>query len=171
MTWRDDATFQQGRNGEKIVARLLQQEGWGIVPSYDYSGETNDKAPRLQFLRSGLVIPDLDASHLAYGRIWVEVKTNSEASWYIIGQQYQHGIREKHWNDYIEVQRITRTPVWLYVYQLDNQTIYKQAIDILIQHPHTRTGTHKRHGKNAGTYVYFNRDAFIVWKTSTKATV
>src|SRR5260221_11628366 len=58
---RETAEFRRGRNGERIVASILMRSGWLVVPSYDYSGEDNNQAPRMAGDGAVLVIPDPDA--------------------------------------------------------------------------------------------------------------
>jgi hypothetical protein len=45
--FRASPEFKKGRTGERMIASLLQRDGWFILPSYDYSGEDGDKPPRL----------------------------------------------------------------------------------------------------------------------------
>jgi hypothetical protein len=48
--FRQRQEFKKGRSGEQKIAEVLRRRGWYIIPSYDYSGEDGNKAPRLQGL-------------------------------------------------------------------------------------------------------------------------
>lgn len=155
---RESPEFQQGRSGERVVASHLQSKGWFIVPSYDYSGEDGNKAPRLEGALASYVIPDLDASRDGR-RIWVEVKTKTAATFTRVTQQYEHGISERHFKSYKQVQEITGTDVWLVIYEENEGAILAAKLDDL---PEPRKTRMKKHGMTQEPMVYFPRDAFKV---------
>jgi len=152
---RDTEEFKRGRNGERIVARLLQLAGYAIVPSYDYAGEDGEKAPRLQGIRESWVIPDLDIGQDGT-RFWVEVKTKQAATLRHITGIYEHGMSLRQYQHYLEVQRITGTSVWLFVYEEDTDDVLFERLD--------RIALFERlyHGNKMGRsgMVFFPRDRF-----------
>ena len=75
--FRDTEEFKRGQSGERVVAGILMNRGWFVVPSYDYSGEDGNKAPKMQGADLSLVIPDLDIAR-GGDRRWIEVKTKLE---------------------------------------------------------------------------------------------
>ena len=90
--------------------------GWFVVPSYDYTGAEEEKAPRLQGLAEEFVIPDLDVCRNGV-RKWIEVKTKGKPSPTRMTQRQEHGIAKRHWNSYWRVQEISGTEVWLAIYE------------------------------------------------------
>ena len=101
-----------------------------MIPSYDYSGEDGNKAPRMQGLSASLVIPDLD---IAKGgtRRWAEVKVKATALLWRKTGEYQHGIDRRHYEDYLRVEKITGCHVWLFILEEDTQTILAESLDKL----------------------------------------
>jgi hypothetical protein len=152
---RDTAEFKRGRSGEQIVAERLKRKGCFIIPSYDYSGEDNDKPPRLQGLLRSAIIPDLDVSR-AGRRIWVEVKTKRRADWTRVTQRLEHGISLRHYNEYLDVQAITGTAVWLAIYEEETGDVLVQKLADLAAGARVYTGW--KMGRDG--MVYFPRDAF-----------
>lgn len=116
MSFRDNPKFKRGRNGEQIIAQLLKEKGWFVIPSYDYSGQEGDKAPKMQGAVAAFVIPDLDIAKLGERR-WAEVKTKKEPTLYKKTNVLEHGIPLRHFEDYKKVQAETGCEVWLFVYE------------------------------------------------------
>lgn len=124
---RDTVEFKRGRAGERRVMDALMAEGEFIVPSYDFCGDNKNKAPRLFGLKSNFVIPDLDASLDGF-RKWVEVKTKASAWPYYKTKVYVHGIDDRHYLHYLEVEKITGCPVFLFILEEDTQEILFSAL-------------------------------------------
>lgn len=116
MSIRETEKFQRGHNGELTAARYFQGRGWFVIPSYDYSGDDGNKAPKMQGLRDGFVIPDLDICKDGL-RVWVEVKTKAEPTLHRKSGTYEHGIPLRHYNHYRRVQAETGCDVWLVVFE------------------------------------------------------
>lgn len=141
-----------------LVAELLQSQGWYIVPSYDYAGEDGNKAPRLQGAQYGHVIPDLDVSRDGQ-RLWVEVKTKSQATFHRKSQRWEHGIPKRHWDAYMDVRRITGTDVWVFVVDTAQGDVLFNDIETLGKHARIYSG-----GKmSRGGMVFFPVTAFRSW--------
>jgi len=47
IRFKDTPLYQKGHEGELIVSGELKRRGWFVIPSYDYSGKDDDKAPRM----------------------------------------------------------------------------------------------------------------------------
>ena len=76
------------------------------------------------------MLPDLDACKDG-GRRWVEVKTKSTATFTRMTQRLEHGIDRRHYNEYLSVQRITGTPVFIVVYEENTGEILWSSVDDL----------------------------------------
>jgi hypothetical protein len=147
----------KGHNGEKLIARLLRESGWYVLPSYDYNGE-DDKAPRLQGARIGFVIPDLDIAKSG-NRRWAEVKTKESADFTRITQRLEHGMPLRHYRDYLRVQEITGCEVWLFIYEMATGDVLYAKLDDL-----AKVGREYHGNKmSPGGMVFFPRDAFELW--------
>ena len=149
-----------GLAGEKMVAGFLQSRGAGVVASYDFSGSDGDKAPRMMFQAYGRIIPDLDVSR-GGERFWVEVKTY----WHAppnrrIGFPV-HGIRRRHRENYLDVQKQSGTTVLLAILEVQSGQLLVRRLDALrIYDCQCRTcvrGTVPNHN------VYFGRHDFSLW--------
>lgn len=148
----------KGHNGERLIDRLLQERGWYVIPSYDYTGEEENKAPRLQGLTEHLVIPDLDISQNGERR-WAEVKTKTKADWTYMTQRLEHGFPLRHYHHYQKVQQITGTEVWLFIYEESTGDVLYAKIDDLDCAKRIYGGDKMDRG---GT-IFFPRDAFKLW--------
>lgn len=153
--FRETAEFKRGRNGERLVADLLRRKGWYVIPSYDYSGEDGDKAPKLEGLRDRFPVPDLDVAKDG-DRRWAEVKTKAAATYTRITGRYEHGIPKRHYDAYREVQRITGCEVWLFVYEEDTGEVLCGKLDELAKQRREYAGDKM----SRGGMVFFPRDAF-----------
>lgn len=89
-----------GGEAEKAVSRWLQARGWYVLPTYDYSGEDDNKAPKMEGFKRSLVIPDLLAAQFAHGSCWLEVKRKTKADYTYTTGRHETGISLRLWNDY-----------------------------------------------------------------------
>jgi len=117
IDFKSTPLYVKGHTGEVLVAEKLMQLGYFVIPSYDYSGEENNKAPKMKGLMRNFVLPDLDVSSSG-SRKWVEVKTKEEATFTRVTQQLEHGISLRHYREYQEVERESGSPVYLAVYEI-----------------------------------------------------
>lgn len=157
MDLRTTPQWQFGSSTERLIASFLQQRGWWVIPSYDYSGQGNDKAPKLQGADGGLVIPDLDVAR-AGERRWVEVKAKSHAVLHRRTNTLKHGIPLRHFHDYLRLQHITGCEVWLVVYEQDTGDVLMARLNALAGEKQEYAG-----GKmSRGGMVFFPRSDFRI---------
>lgn len=158
--------LERGNTWEKFVAEMFRSNGYYVIPSYDYSGREEGKAPKMLGNGRGVILPDLDVSK-GGRRFWVEVKNKSEPSFYKKEKRDVHGIPIRHWEAYNEIQEITGCPVVLCVVEAPTQynegvepkAILKQYIDILASDAREWRGNV---GKGYKDMIYFPRDLFKV---------
>lgn len=155
MNLRDSPKFKMGRTGEKLVAGLLRDRGWYVIPSYDYSGEDGNKPPRLEGSSDAFPIPDLDVAKRG-ARRWAEVKTKSAASYTRMTRQLEHGISARHCAAYQKVQKITGCEVWLFVLEQDTGDVLCERFDDLLLRVRRYAGPEM----GSSGMVFFPRDAF-----------
>ena len=114
------AEFLMGRSVELIVSGWLKGRGWYVIPSYDYSGDDRNKAPKLQGLAEAFPVPDLDVCRALPQRRperrWVEVKAKDAADFTFKTRSFDHGI--EHYDDYMRVAELTGTEPWLAVVEM-----------------------------------------------------
>jgi len=148
--------YQRGHTGERIVAAFLQRRGWYVIPSYNFSGEDGNIAPRLFGLRDSFIVPDLD---IAKGglRIWVEVKTKSAATFTRLTGRLEHGIDKRHCDQYLKIQIITGDPVYLAIVELDTKALLLSSLTELM--PSARINIMHQRGQEK-QMVYWPRSAF-----------
>jgi hypothetical protein len=129
LSFKDKKRIAQ--RSERLIARWLMSLGWYVLPSYNYSGEDDNKAPKL--LRAGsksFIVPDLLIAKDGVFR-WVEVKTKTERNRYAIGRCWNTGFDSNHWCHYKEVARITGTEVWVaFVHAQDDEILYDSMANL-----------------------------------------
>ncbi len=161
---RKTEEYRRGHGGELLVARELLRRGWHVIPSYDYSGEEGNKAPRLEGLRVRYVIPDLDVCK-AGQRVWIGVKTKSAASRGRLSGELEHGITLRHWQAYRAVERETGSEVWLAIWEQDSGQVLAARIRDL---PAPRISRMRKAGRDEGDMAFFLRSSFAVLFTVRK---
>lgn len=102
-----------GNDGELFFKEIFMRLGCSIVPTYDYTSSTN-QSPRLYFMGGHVVIPDLDCGH-PNGRFWAECKRYNTSPWNRRIKCNTHGLKRRLYDNYLDVQRRTGTPVWLFI--------------------------------------------------------
>lgn len=157
-----DANLELGRMGERLVSTWIQSKGYGVIPSYDYTGKENNKAPKLMFAESGFVVPDLDIAFRGR-RFWVEVKTYYHAPLNRKHGINVHGIPRRLYEDYLQVERSTGCLVYLAVLEISTGYLLRLELADAKTYPcqckscTTNTGTCSADVKRG---YYFNRDDF-----------
>lgn len=152
-SFRERPEFIQGRTGEQRVARFLQERGYFVIPSYDYSGEDNNKAPKMQGAKTAYVIPDLDVCREGRRR-WVEVKTKTRADFTRVTGRLEHGLQRAHFDAYISVQQQTGCEVSIAILEL-------QPIERLLVAPVDQLAPLARQATMQGKpMLFFPRAAF-----------
>lgn len=146
ISFKSHPAYQFGHVAEVRVAELLQSYGAYIIPSYAYSG-SEEKAPKLNGIDHGFVIPDLDVALKT--RVWVEVKRKTSPSFYRKTQDWVHGIPLRHYNDYLQVERITHCDVWI-VFSDEHNIRCGRLAEIPIHH------TYPGDKMSRGGMVFFN---------------
>ncbi len=115
------------------------------LATYDFSGQDNDKAPKLLAPLGlqgfeDLVLPDLQCWG-DKGSFWVEVKLKSRANWYKKGQYLVTGISRRLWRHYLQVESVTGSPVYLLFLHEREQEARGASLDWLKGHvSHEYTG-------------------------------
>jgi len=111
-TFPDRLRFGNGL--EERVADGLRAEGWAVYKTYETGGAELLSDDRV------ICLPDI----LAFKdgrRIWVEVKNKTVTSWRGVTGKWQTAIDVKYWLDYLETERVTGIPVWLYFFHNNPQ--------------------------------------------------
>lgn len=161
--FRETEAFLRGRAGEQRVVRWLQMRSWYVIPSYDYSGESGDKAPRMQGvedgIRSAFPVPDLDVCRRGTRR-WVEVKTKEASDWTFKTRRFEHGI--EHYDDYVRVAAETGTEAWLAVYETTTISTAERlgVAGALLVQSFANLGEPRRSTMNGKRMAFWARDAF-----------
>jgi hypothetical protein len=111
-SFEDQLAF--GREVEKSVSAWLMTKGYIILPVYDYSGLSENKAPKFTaaIQAESLVIPDLLAAKEGSSK-FVEVKFKESATFTHITKRNETGLSHRLWKDYKSVQEKTGIPVYL----------------------------------------------------------
>lgn len=168
---RDSNEWVIGDKGQRAVAKFLREQGWWVVPSYEFSGSSDDKAPMLEGPLKGLILPDLDCAKDGQ-RMWVEVKTKTAATMTydpcaIPGLSFkearqqgiegiaEHGISERQALDYLEVARITGADVYLVVYELSTSDVLWARLEPLVAS--ARKSVMRKGLRYEGYMLYFAR--------------
>ena len=100
-----------GKVGEGLIAQWLMARGNLILPVYEVE-KTANKGPQLFSAAASLVSPDLVA-FTSNGVMWIEAKHKTVFTWHRNTQHWTTGIDLRHYEDYMEVAKQTKLPVWL----------------------------------------------------------
>ena len=122
MKFRDLPAAQIGRLGEQCVERMLRDLGAGVVASFRFSGENDDKAPAIEFHDRRVVIPDFDVS-MRGRRFSVELKTYKEPQWNRTHRCQVHGVPMRLFDEYCENEKANGTPVLLGVLEVSSGSL------------------------------------------------
>lgn len=145
MRFRDQLKI--GHDAELALSRWMQMRRWTVFRAVD-----SDYAPRLD----GLTLPDLLA-FTEKGLIWIEVKRYETAPTNNTRGCRVHGIVQRHYRDYLEVQNRTGIRVGLLIWQQDTGELLWQWVEQLQVFPCQR-----RHEHSGSCLVYFDRDRMTV---------
>jgi len=108
----DSHRLKYGQIGEsKIATWLRRTRGSYVLPAYEKEID-NNKGPRLFCPTGELVVPDMLAIN-GQKVSWIEAKHKSVFSWHRITKRWVTGINIRHYNDYLEVAKVTPWPIWL----------------------------------------------------------
>ena len=112
-------TLQTGRIAEGLIARWLISRGASVMPAYEIE-KSSGKGPQLFQLDGELVAPDMLV--FSQGGIhWVESKHKTVFTWHRVSSQWTTGIDLRHYGDYLNVAKQTKTPVWLLFFHGESQ--------------------------------------------------
>ena len=138
-----DENLKWGAEAEIWVAAWLMRRGWRILPTYDFSGKDDDKAPRLAAVRpaDSLVIPDLLSARGGTSR-WVEVKRKTRADLYRKTGVLETGISRRLWTHYHKTQQATGIEVWIaFVHDVEGEVRVRSIDDLNALPPREYLGT------------------------------
>lgn len=109
------ARLSFGKIGEGLIANWFKRKGYIALPIYEKQIDEG-KGPQLFTSNRNLIAPDLlmfnfdkDGEKV----FWIEAKHKSAFTWHRITQRWTTGIDLKHYQDYLEVDKLTPWPVWL----------------------------------------------------------
>jgi hypothetical protein len=110
-----------GQTFEDMVSVYIRSRGWCTLPAYEPLAN-KFKGPRLSvpdsFGKKELIAPDMLAIRYNTKRQllelrWFEAKHKNMATYSRRHKEWQTGIDRRCYEDYIQIQEITRIPVWL----------------------------------------------------------
>ena len=138
-----------GQIGESKIAVWLRMQGRFVLPAYEKEID-NNKGPRLFCPDGNLVVPDMLVINGEKVN-WIEAKHKSVFSWHRNTRRWVTGINIKHYNQYLEVARVTPWPVWLlFLHEKDRELgrdepwpcpvgLFGERLDILNQNENHRS--------------------------------
>ena len=160
-----DDTFRvrldAARRWEQALAAWVAKRGWHILPTYDFCGKGDDKAPKLVAPpgQPGLVLPDLQC--FKGGRVkWCECKWKARADYYRKGGYRVTGISSRLLREYEAVEKATNAQVVLTFLHEAEQEIRGAPIKALrSSFSHAYSGPMMSHGG----MVFWKYDAIPRW--------
>lgn len=108
------SALDKARVWERKLAAWVRRRGWHVLPTYDFNGAGEDKAPALLSPpgMTDLVLPDLQC--FRSGRVrWIECKWKARADEYRKGGYLVTGISLRLAGHYAQVRRATGADVWI----------------------------------------------------------
>lgn len=102
------AQLDAAREWERSLAAWIRSRGWYVVPTYDFCGRGEDKAPKLLAPpgAESLVLPDLQCFRDGRAQ-WLECKWKARADRYRKTQQLTTGISRRLFDHYQRVEERT----------------------------------------------------------------
>jgi hypothetical protein len=154
-----DEKKEVARGYEKALASWYQRKfGAHVLPTYDYSGLQDDKAPRLIGIDDGIVIPDLLVC--CDGKtVWVECKWKSHADFNRKRQIRVTGISARHYEHYTRVKLISGCRVMLMFLHIAEEEMRGGEIDSLPAISHRYDGL--KMGR--GGMIFWDYDLLKRW--------
>jgi hypothetical protein len=110
--------YSKGLIGESLIAAWFKARGNGVLPAYQVEIETG-KGPQFFTADGDFVAPDMlvFGGQRSNGRppamLWVEAKHKTAFSWHRESREWCTGIDLRHYEQYQQVERISRLPVWV----------------------------------------------------------
>jgi hypothetical protein len=124
----------RSREYEVAFSRWLECErGFYTLPVFDCSGPHNKTAPALYGDNRRLVAPDIMACKNGTWSFF-EIKLKERADLHRITGDYVTGLPLRNWQHYMEIQRVTRTPVWIVFVHLREQEVLADDITMMSSH-------------------------------------
>ncbi len=103
--------LQIGKTGETEIATWLLGRGHGVLPIYEIA-ENQYKGPALYSGDNTIIAPDMMT--IKNGKVlFVEAKHKEGFTWYRRTASWQTGIDIKHFNEYMQIEDVTKIPVWI----------------------------------------------------------
>ncbi|MFH1997649.1 MAG: hypothetical protein ABII94_03080 [Patescibacteria group bacterium] len=143
-----------GKISELKIEKYFYENGYNIILTNEYTGRDNNKAPQLFNIIKNLTLPDLDISK-GGKRFWVEVKHYTTAPLNRKYNIYVHGIKKRHYDDYLLVEKSTGSPVYLYIDEEESKKILWAELIKLKTYPCLFPHEH-----NDQCLIYFDRNDF-----------
>jgi len=123
MTFADN--LAQGRVAEGWIARWIMSRGSSVLPAYEIEYQ-HFKGPQLFSYECELVAPDM-ITFTSNGIVWIEAKHKSVFTWHRKTKRWTTGVDLHHYQQYLQVAKNTRLPVWLLFFHRDPQPDPKDA--------------------------------------------
>ena len=151
----DSSLFERGSIGEQNVATFLKENGWAVVPTHECNP---GDAALMRGMDKSFILPDL-LSFDTKRAIWIEVKTKEKPRLYKKRNEYRHCIDEYQYREYLQVESLTGSNVWLFVYEENTDKILRAPVNWL---PVVQTlPPEDSNGAFDNTVVFFRRNDFI----------
>ena len=149
------------RAWEQRMGEWARRRGWYVLPTYDYSGRDDDKAPKLLAPpgRESLVLPDLQCVRPGETR-WLEIKWKASCTRYVKGGYRTTGISLRLWEHYSQVELLTGGGVWVVFLHQEEQEIRGDSLADL-----HRKVSHQYDGRKMGRggMIFFRYDKLTRW--------
>lgn len=152
------------REWEVRLARWVRSRGWFVVPTYDFSGKGEDKAPKLlaPIGQRDLVLPDLQC--FRNGELqWLECKWKARADRYRIGGYDVTGISKRLFDHYQQVQKATGARVVLAFLHEMEMEMRGDALDALGDAKGVGCFSHVSQSARMGRMIFWRYDAIPRW--------
>jgi hypothetical protein len=157
-----DEALAEARRYEEGFASLLAERDYYVIPTYDYSGAGDGKAPKAKAPPGAedLILPDLQGFKDGQLR-WFEVKFKSHATVNRTRGYRVTGLCRRLWRHYGQVQVVTGAPVYLAFLHEHEKEVRGATLDVLAKPPIFSHEVERNFGQHGG--VFFAYDAIPRW--------
>lgn len=106
-----------GKFGEAIWKRVLANSGWHYI---SLANIEDGGAPMARGNGGNIILPDFDAFRDGES-VYVEAKAKTQSIRFRKANQERHGINERNWNHYRQIERTTGKPCCIAIVELQSE--------------------------------------------------
>ena len=106
------SSLRFGKIGESTIAEWFKKKGYSALPVYEKQTDEG-KGPQLYTPLEALIAPDILVFNKSRGVFWIEAKHKTAFTYHRKTGEWNTGIDQRHYDDYLQVAQVSPWPIWL----------------------------------------------------------